>query len=290
MQQSIGQIQEQAMRSVERMPALNAVVLEVIRKSRDPNCSFSDLAEIISNDTSLTSRLLRISNSAYYGLPRRVETLSTAVALIGIQSLRRVVMAVSTFDILNLDLKGYGMEEGSLWIHSLGVATAAARLCRLTGYKQVEELRTAALLHDIGKIVLSDIVGEVAGEEELQTLHIGGCQAVDVERRVCGLDHAELSGMIAENWNLSGRFVELMKYHHRVEEVPNLVKGTAIVNVADTLASGLLGKERLPGRGFEFDKSTLEVLGLEESILVSQAFELNADILEEIAYWTTAVH
>ncbi len=286
MSAQVDELQRRAFKAVENMPALNTVVLEVVRRTGDAECSVNEISELISTDPALASRVLRMANSAYYGLSRRVETLSTATALIGIQSLRRTVMTISTFDLMNADLTGYGIERGGLWAHSLGVATAADRLCRLTGYRRKEELKTAALLHDIGKIVLSELIDENADEGQRAAIEMGGEPALNVERAICGMDHAEFSGMIVEGWRFPDRLTELLRYHHRVEAAPRLAKGAAIISAADTLAAGLLRGGEGAVVAFDFDQDALDLLGLDRMSLMENAFELNADILEELAYWT----
>ncbi len=278
-------LQESVRERVENLPAPNAVVMEVLRRSGRADCTAKEIAEVISSDASLTARVLRLANSSYYGLPRRVETASVAVPLLGIRTIRRLVLSVSTYDIMNQRLGGYGHAEGELWAHSLGVSVAAEHLCECVGYRKSEELRMVALLHDIGKVVLSPFLLELLDPELRKGLSAGGAEALEFEREVCGFDHAEVGMMIADKWNLSPRFEEIIRYHHEPEEAPNLPKAAALVNVADTVASWLLKSDELVRVPLRFERGALETLQLEEPEVAQELVEINRKVGEEIGFW-----
>ncbi len=278
-------VQENVRERVENLPAPSAVVMEVLRRSGNPDCSVKEIAEVITSDASLTGRVLRLANSSYYGLPRRVETASVAVPLLGIRTIRRLVLSVSTYDIMSQRLGGYGHAEGELWAHSLGVSVAAEHLCERVGYRKSEEMRMVALLHDIGKVVLSPFLLELLDPASREALNAGGREALEVEREACGCDHAEVGMMIAERWNLSPRFEEIIRYHHEPREAPNLPKAAALVNVADTVAAWLLKTDELARTPLEFDADALETLLLEETEVAQELIEINRKIGEEIGFW-----
>lgn len=278
-------LQESVRERVESLPAPNVVVMEVLRRSGNPDCTVKEISEVIAADASLTARILRLANSSYYGLPRRVEAVSVAVPLLGIRTIRRLVLSVSTYDIMNQKLGGYGHEEGQLWAHSLGVSVAAEHLCEIVGYRRSEELRMVALLHDIGKVVLSPFLLEFLESELREVLGRGGAEALELEREVCGLDHAEVGMMIAERWNLSPRFEEIIRYHHEPGKSPNLPKAAAIVNVADGVATWLLRSDELASAPLELDAGAMEALQLEEAEVVRELVEINRKMGEEIGFW-----
>lgn len=270
---------------VENLPALNAVVLEVLRRIGKPDCSTKEVSEVIASDASLASRVLRLANSAYYGLPQRVEAVSLAVPMLGLRTVRRLVMGVATFDVLSFELTGYGDQEGVLWAHSLGTAVAAERICEMVDYRKVEELRLVALLHDIGKVVLSPFILDAREEGMAEELHEGGLRVVELERELCGIDHAEVGALIIERWNLSPRFAEIIRHHHEPEHAPEMPKATSIVNLADTVARMLMKSDEPVKVLFKLDPVAMRILNLKESTLVPELISINQGIREELGLW-----
>ncbi|MDI7251828.1 MAG: HDOD domain-containing protein [Actinomycetota bacterium] len=269
-------LQERIRERIERMPALNAVVLKLLCLTSGEDYSFQEVAETLASDASLAARVLRVANSAYYGLPRRVESLGMAVSMIGIRAV--------TYDLLNVNLLGYGLEEGGLWAHSLAASLATAELCDLISYPHQEEMRLVALLHDVGKVVLSPFLVEAV--EDGEVLAAGGRRGVEMEDELLGINHAEVSSLIADRWNLSPRFVEILRCHHAPEESANLPRGTAIVNLADTMVRELIRSEEPFKALMELDREALRILHLTEADLIPHLVTINSRILEEIRQWT----
>lgn len=275
---------ENIRKRIEKMPAMNAVALELLRITSGDGYSFQEVAETLASDASLAARVLRLANSAYYGLPRRVESLSLAVSMIGIRALRRLVMNITTYDLLKVNLLGYGLEEGGLWAHSLATSLAAAEICDLVAYPHQEEIRLMALLHDVGKVILSPFLEEAVEDREI--LMTGGKAGLELESELLGINHAEVGSLIADRWNLSPRFEEILRCHHTPEESANLPRGTAIVNLADTMVRELIRSEEPFKAVMGVDRAALRILHLTEADLLPHLVSINSRILEEIRQWT----
>lgn len=284
--ENVEAIEERIKERVESMPALNAVVFELIRLTSDEGYSLQEVVEVLASDASLAGRVLRVANSAYYGLPRRVESLQMAVSMIGIRALRRLVMNIVTYDLFRVDLLGYGLEGGGLWAHSLAASLAAEEICELVSYPHQEEMRLVALLHDVGKVVLAPFWEPGALKAEGQALMSGGRKGTEAERRAFGVDHAVVGAMVAERWNLSPRFVEIIRCHHAPEESPNLPRGSAVVSLADTMVRELIRSEEPFKAIMGLDRTALHVLHLTEADLLPHLVRINSHILEEIKHWT----
>jgi len=269
---------------IEKMPAMNTVALKLLCVTSGDGYSFQEVADILASDASLAARVLRLANSAYYGLPRRVESLGMAVSMIGVRALRRMVMNITTYDLLKVNLLGYGLEEGGLWAHSLAASLAAAELCDLIAYPHQEEMRLVALLHDVGKVVLSPFLEEAV--EDREVLMAGGRAGLELESELLGINHAEVGSLIADRWNLSPRFEEILRCHHAPEESANLPRGTAIVNLADTMVRELIRSEEPFKAVMGLDRAALRILHLTEADLLPHLVSINSRILEEIRQWT----
>ncbi len=279
-------IQERIKERVESMPALNTVVLELIRLTSHEGYSLKEVVEVLASDASLAGRVLRVANSAYYGLPRRVESLQMAVSMIGIRALRRLVMNIATYDLFRVDLLGYSLEGGALWAHSLAASLAAEEICELVSYPHQEEMRLVALLHDVGKVVLAPFWEQEDLVEAGPALLAGGRKGAETERRVFGVDHATVGAKVAEHWNLSSRFVEIIRCHHSPEDSPNLPRGSAVVSLADTMVRELIRSEEPYKAIMGLDRTALHVLHLTEADLLPHLVRINSRILEEIRHWT----
>lgn len=120
---------EKIVSRVKDLPALPAIVTRVIQLTEDPNSTAKDLSEMLSHDQSLTAKVLRLANSAYYGFPRRINTVADAVVLLGFGVIRSLVMAASVYDVLKKPVQGYALAPGELWRHSQGLCNGLALDC-----------------------------------------------------------------------------------------------------------------------------------------------------------------
>src|SRR5215470_3327740 len=116
---------EQLIQYVQELPALPDTAIKVLKMTDDPSVSARDIANTIANDLALTSRVLKIANSAYYGMPRSVSTVNEAVIILGMQALRNLALAAAAYDTLKNEAAGYSLATGELWRHSLSTAIAS---------------------------------------------------------------------------------------------------------------------------------------------------------------------
>jgi HD-like signal output (HDOD) protein len=227
---------------VEALPPLPDTTRQLAGVLSDPASSLADVVGIIRYDQSLTVEVLRLCNSAYFGLSRRVETLDDAVRLLGTAKVVQLVFAAHARATLARPQPGYGLPAGALWRHSVGVALAGqrlgARMNPAVSNGQAGLLFTAGLLHDVGKVVLSEYVGQQYTEicQQVTEQH---CTFAQAETAVLGFAHAEIGGRLAERWNLPAAIVRCVRHHHEPEALaePDLLVDA--VHVADALGTML---------------------------------------------------
>ena len=194
-------------------------VLETLRKLNDPTSNASDVAQSLSRDEGLVLRVLKLANSAAYGMTRNISNISEAIALLGYKSVSNIVLAATVYSVMDKGLSGYALDRGELWRHSLTVAYASRYIAQVTGKVQTEDAYVGGLLHDIGKVVLNDYVRFGYGlivkmvEEE----HIPFPEA---EFRVLGFDHAMVGALLTERWDLLEAYQMAVAYHHKPNELP----------------------------------------------------------------------
>jgi len=215
------------LRNLQSLPTLPPVVTKLTKLLGDDNTTAIKLAEVIEKDQVLTGKVLKMVNSAFYGFPRRISTVSNAIVLLGFNVIRTLIITASIFEMMQ-------SEDLSLWEHSLGVAAAAGLLAAKLELQNPEEVTTAGLLHDLGKVVIraefpeyQKQIARLVREEKLFTR--------EAEIRVLGLDHGEIGRLLTNQWNLPQRLIEPIAYHHEVEKARRFKKETAIVHLADIL-------------------------------------------------------
>jgi len=228
----------QIIKGVKDLPSLPAVTLRVLAMLRHPDTSAARIGRVITTDAGLTTRLLRLANSAYYGYARRISTVTEAAVLLGFDTLRSAVLTASAKGTLAKALPGYGVLENGLWRHSLWTATAARLLEAKVRPALAEQAFVAGLLHDVGKIV-------IAAHHEAHLASISAAAAehgkalVEAETEVLGCSHAQIGGVLVAEWRLPETLAEAICFHHHPREADTEAALAATVQIADGLAWSL---------------------------------------------------
>jgi putative nucleotidyltransferase with HDIG domain len=228
--------------TVRDLPTLPTIALEVSRLAANPLTGMSDIVRIVRNDPPLTAKILRVANSAFYGMPRRIESLNMALVVLGMRELNNLVTCITILKSFPTK-KDAPFDRRSFWEHSAGAGeiarVIAARLhLRLHGVEF-----TAGLLHDIGKILFD----QYYHDEFLRALTEAERQAesvIAVENRIIGADHAEIGAWLAERWALPVSIVEAIRYHHQPASSPDQPVLTAVVRLADVFAKAMYDNSR----------------------------------------------
>ncbi|RMG30231.1 MAG: HDOD domain-containing protein [Gammaproteobacteria bacterium] len=226
--------------------------------------SADEIGEVISSDPSLTARLLRLVNSAYFNLARKVDTVSRAVTLVGIRELYSLILAVSAIRTFS-NLSGSLVNMDTFWRHGLFTGLIARNLARRVHVLHPERLFVAGLLHDIGHLVLYTRLPEIMQQILLVS---GGDEGLQhqAELSELGFSHADLGGALAETWKLPDALCAAISYHH----LPGCATETAafeaaLVHLADVLANrsqiGAFCEKPQPEE--PIDPFVWEVLGLD---------------------------
>jgi diguanylate cyclase (GGDEF)-like protein len=217
------------------LPSLPAIALQVLELAQKEQVDIAEIARIISKDPALSSKILRTVNSSFYGRSQSISTISHALVILGLQSVKTLVLGFSL--VTNLSkLKARGFKHLVYWRRSVYAATAARTLAHKLQLVQQEECFLAALLMDIGMLVLDQVMGDAYGElHETVATHQRLCEA---EAASLGMTHADVSGILAEQWRLPPLLAIPMALHHRPGEVTDvsLQKLSDIVSVAGRCA------------------------------------------------------
>lgn len=248
---------------IQRMPSLPSIVFQVLRLLEDEDVSIKELQEAIKQDPSLTLKILKMANSAYYGLPRKISTVSEALVILGLETLKSIVIAASAYHVLGIKVSGYRYPHGGLWVHSLYTATVAQEIARYVGLKNTEEIFIAALLHDVGKIALGEEI-EAHEPEMIEVLSRTQASFEMVEKAVIGINHAEAGAMVVKVWNLPSIYQDTIGFHHYPSAADKYKEMIACVHLADIIAIEAGTSSGWDGIFYKIDRSALEILSLSE--------------------------
>ncbi len=268
---------------VKRLPELPAAALRISRLLDSEDTSAEMLAEIIRMDASLTGQILRLCNSAAYGFARKISTVKEAVAILGYSTLRSMVYTIIAKFALDKAVPGYGMKEGDLWLNSLTCAIYAKHVAKKSKHPNPDLVYTAALLRDIGMLVLGEFVGANYGEIEQLTLK-ERIDFVQAEGQVIGFNHCIVGHRVAEAWNLPLSLTNSIKYHHNPSKMPQHTtpdefKLVTLVHLADLMTRMVGYGSGSDGLMYNLDNAALNQVGIQPTTayieeLISELVEL----------------
>ena len=254
-EQDAQQLKNRILKSLVDLPPMHEVVTKAQEIMADPNSNMEDLVAIIETDQSMVVKILKLMNSAYYGLSREVSSVRQACGLLGFQALRELIVAVGVSNVLGKKLKGYEFESGELWLHSIATGFCSRILAEKKNRELANDAYTGGLLHDVGKIILDPYVLERKNAFDDFTKDETK-MVLDAEKSILGFDHAEIASDICRKWRIPENVILAMQYHH----YPSLSKGSELAHIVHT-ADYLV---RLSGLGYEDDDLMIE---LEEGAL-----------------------
>lgn len=221
---------------IKKAPRFSDTALKLMKIINSENFSADDIISVIKYDNKLTALVLKILNSAEFGLRRSVDSIKTAVTMLGAQKVLAIAQEVYTKMYLDKPLEGY--EGGSMWQHSLRTALAASELAPLCKQPfDPERAFTAGILHDIGKTILSDFLGDTAhnfiDSIDRHKLH----DYLEAEASKLGTNHSEIGEILAREWKLPEFICQAIAHHHRPQNAEEEYRPIAyIIHLADIIA------------------------------------------------------
>jgi HD-like signal output (HDOD) protein len=217
------------------IPSLPGIFYQFKDTLDDPESSFDDIGKIVGNDPGLTIRILKIVNSAFFGFPQRVETISHAISIIGREQLNDLVLSTVVMDqFRSIPKSSLNME--SFWKHSIACGLSARNLALVKGETNSERFFVAGLLHDIGSLVIclklpfKVLEASLRSKSKGETLHAAELESM-------GFNHTDVGGFLLETWELPKNLVEAVGFHHDPAEATEFSLEASIIHVADMIAN-----------------------------------------------------
>jgi putative nucleotidyltransferase with HDIG domain len=218
---------------VKAFPSIPGSAAKLLSLLEQPDPSMADIEAVLRLDPGLTANVLKLTNSAYFGLRAQVGSIRRATALLGLKTLRQLIVASCVNAMLDKPIPGYDLPSGELWRHSIAVSVTAEGLARELCLPAEDDIFTAALLHDLGKLVLGKHVCDELAAVEAHTA--AGMSFEQAELAVLGMHHAEVGARLLHRWSLPSAIVEAVRWHHDPQASGRVSRTTDIVHVANVL-------------------------------------------------------
>jgi putative nucleotidyltransferase with HDIG domain len=223
---------------IHNLPTPPIVFTQITRVINNPDTSAYEIAAIISEDPALTAKVLKLTNSSFYGIPRTITNVKQAIVILGLEAIKSLVISASVFDMFSKNSKLDIIYLERFWRHSLSVALMSKIICRkkkLPSLQEAELTFSAGLLHDIGKLI---IISHLPREHEkiAQLLESDRrCPEYHAENEILGFTHADIGSYLGAKWNLPESICKAILSHHNSEGVLS-EESTASIHLANHLA------------------------------------------------------
>ncbi|MCD4827951.1 MAG: HDOD domain-containing protein [Candidatus Cloacimonetes bacterium] len=221
---------------IKSLPTLPIVASKLLHMMDKPDVSMVEISKLIAVDPALTSRVLKIANSPYYGVRNRIDTIKLALVVLGLSEIRNVMLSVSLFRTFSRSDGDSRFDQEAFWRHSIAVAHFAKKIARDFRIRTHGEEFTAGLLHDIGKIIIAQYFGDTLGQIKSLT-EIAGMPVFEAEEKALGLSHMDIGAWLADKWKIPQHLTKTIRFHHFPHLVIDNPLLTNLVCVANLVAN-----------------------------------------------------
>jgi putative nucleotidyltransferase with HDIG domain len=226
----------QKLDQIEDLPTLPAVAMEVNKMLHDYDITISKLSNTIEKDQAMVSKILKLVNSAFFGLRGKISNISHAIVVLGFNTIRNAVVSISMINAFSVKESFDGFDISDFWKHSVAVAVTSKHLAEKTGIHSADDCFVAGLLHDMGKIVLlqhfKDLFQKVWLAVKENNLSFYGAEKSRIQ-----IDHARIGGYLARKWQLPAGLIDAIRYHHDVKPDVNDRPLLLIIHAADIIVN-----------------------------------------------------
>jgi len=229
---------EQAIMTAGDLPTIPVVAMKVMQLLESENATAEELAKIVAADPAVAARVMKISNSSFYGCQRQIQSLSMAIVILGFNTLKSLVVAASVKQVY----KPFGLTEQMLWEHSFGAGLAAKIIASSTRLANEEEAFLAGLFHDIGKTIMNSLDRDKF-QLVMQKCYNDGISFEEAEKSIYPFSHDEVGAYVIKKWNFPDILFTTIMQHHTLEfsstDDAYISSLTAVVNLADQFCNKL---------------------------------------------------
>lgn len=274
-------LKKRILQSVRDLPPMPQTIHRAREIMANPTSSFKELAKVLETDQAVSFKVLRMANSAYYGVSGKVSTIQHAAVILGHRTLGEIITVAGTSDLLGDTLEGYDLEAGDLWRHSLAVAFGSRIIANKKNPELADDAFSAGIIHDAGKLILDKYILE--RKEAFEEFMTDGQETfLSAEKQILGFDHSELASELCKSWHIPKALSIAIRYHH----YPSHSQGSElayIVHMADVIAMTTGMGTGIDGTMYQIEDTAMEFLGLRDkdtSIIMAEVVESVTRIAE----------
>ena len=231
---------------VSSFPSMPRAVVKLRALLQEDHPPLDEIERILRHDPGLATNVLRLANSAYFGLSQKVGSLKQAVMLLGVKRFAQIAVSACMNKTMGEAIEGYNLSPGELWLHSIAVANTAEALAKNRKIAETDDVFTPALVHDIGKLVLGKFVKEEL--QKIENIAAKGVSLVLAEHMTFGTDHAEIGALILSKWSLPADIVNAVRRHHHPERLKNSSIQSDIVYLSNMMCQSNANNDSASGQ------------------------------------------
>jgi putative nucleotidyltransferase with HDIG domain len=271
---------------ISSFPSMPQAAIKLRELLKEDDVPLNKIENILRQDPGLSANILRLANSAHFGLSSKVGSLKKAVMLLGLKRFEQIAFSAYMEKSMDKAVEGYGLSPGELWLHSIVVATTAEAIAKYLKIPDPNEVFIPALLHDMGKLILDSFVK--TNLKSIQSLVAKGESWVRVENMIFGTDHAEIGALLLEKWSFPIEVVNSVRWHHDPEYLssthnrlqnPNMQSD--IVYLSNLIFQSNGNKTSVDGKKVKPSSEVLERLGIK--------FDQYEKIAEKALSWESEI-
>lgn len=227
-------IAEEYVKDIDKFLPCPAIALKILKIAHEEGCNINELSRNIEKDPGLTANMLKMANSAYFGHMKQIQSITDIIIRLGMESVKLIAITSASAGLLNSGQKAYNLKNGTLWRHSYATAILASIICRYAEEDEAASIYTAALLHDIGKVVLDKHLAKGLYNAP-EPNH--GLTMVEYERSFLHTDHAQVGEALLRKWGLPEYICLLVGNHHRDDNNKEEAVASKIVRLANIVTA-----------------------------------------------------
>lgn len=263
----IEEIVSKAVREISHIATLPEITVKIIELVEDPTSTAQDLHKVIANDPALCSRVLKVVNSSFYGLPGQIGSINRAIVMLGLNAVKNIAISASLAKLFRGGQLCPNFAAKDLWTHSVATGTAAKMVADELGMGISDEAFLAGLMHDIGIMVELQCdrnkLIEAITKVKISAEGVPTGNLIEVERSLYGADHQQFGRGLCEKWKFPKAFATVCGHHHNPMELPSGGRSLAcLIYVADRAAASIKGGLRIDLQSIDCDPAVLEEIGM----------------------------
>jgi putative nucleotidyltransferase with HDIG domain len=279
----------QQLEEIESLPTLPIIAQKIQQLISNDRSNMAQIASFISKDQAISSRVIRLVNSAFFGLRNRVASIQQAIVLLGLNTITNIVMGISVVKVFSENSTGSIFDREMFWFHAFGTAMGAKMIARELGRDEPEDYFLAGLLHDIGILVLDQFFHDEF-VDVLKNMIEYKIDLLESEHKMFGTTHQETGAYLATKWKLPSILIHSIRYHHNPFTVPNETTDqmkdiSLIVHIADIAASNKGIHFGLPSGQKKYESDLFSIIKIREKDIDTIFITVDAEVRSLAKEW-----